>query len=166
MLVVVGGLALAGALVLLGAAMAGAPAPVPDIVPGNGAAPRAVNVIMRDYRFDPTPLYLVPGETVRLNVVNAGLVEHELVLGDDPVQAAWSRADAAATPPAPFATAPPASVAPHVGGLRVLLGSGGVTSVDYLVPTGQVLELVCHLPGHAERGMVGDVELASPSASP
>ena len=79
---------------------------------------------MRDYRFDPTPVVLVPGETVRLHVLNGGLVEHELTLGDEAVQAAWARADAAATPPAPFATPPPASVPPGTGGLRVLLGVG------------------------------------------
>jgi hypothetical protein len=30
----------------------------------NNDEPRPVNVIMRDYRFDPTPIYFVPGETV------------------------------------------------------------------------------------------------------
>ena len=54
-------------------------------------APRDVNVIMRDYHFDPTPLYLYAGETVRLNVFNGGMVEHELVLGDAAVQAGMVR---------------------------------------------------------------------------
>jgi uncharacterized cupredoxin-like copper-binding protein len=114
---------------------------------------------MRDYRFDPTPLYLYPGETVELHVFNAGMVEHELVLGDEAVQAAWAQADAAATPPAPLATAPPASVAPGVGGLRVLLGSGQSTTIPYQVPVDGILLMICNLPGHAERGMVGQVEL-------
>ena len=157
--VVIVGLGIAGALVLLGAALAGAPAAAPQsLVPGLPGQPREVNVIMRDYRFDPTPVYLVPSETVRLNILNGGLVEHELVLGDALVQDAWARADAAATPPAPFATPPPASVAPDVGGLRVLLGSGGSVAVDFVVPAGGELKLICHLPGHAERGMVGRVE--------
>ena len=115
--VVVGGLGLAVTLVIIGATLAGRPAPVPQISgPGTLASPRPVNVILRDYRFDPTPLYLVPGEDVRLNVVNGGLVEHELVLGGASFQAAWALADAAATPPAPFATAPPASVDPELPG--------------------------------------------------
>lgn len=149
-------------LVLLGAALAGAPAPTPAPAqqPGTDASPREVNVIMRDYHFDPTPLYLYPGETVRLNVINGGMVEHELVLGDAAVQAAWTAADAAATPPGPFATAPPASVDPNVGGLRIFLGSGGSTSVIYHVPGIGTLELMCHLPGHLERGMSADVELS------
>jgi uncharacterized cupredoxin-like copper-binding protein len=121
-----------------------------------------VTVIMRDYRFDPTPLYMYPGETVELTVFNGGLVEHELVLGDESVQQAWAQADALATPPAPFATPPPASVSPNVGGLRVLLPSGGSTTVRYVVPTGGPLLLICNLPGHAEQGMVGRVEFVQP----
>ena len=127
--------------------------------PGTPDAPRDVTVIMRDYRFDPTPIVLVPGETVRLTVLNGGLVEHELTLGDEAVQAAWARADAAATPPAPFATPPPASVPPGTGGLRLLLGSGEQAEVAYSVPESGSLSLVCHLPGHVERGMTGAVEL-------
>ena len=45
------------------------------------------------------PVVLVAGETVRLRVLNGGLVAHELTLGDEAVQAAWARADAAVTPP-------------------------------------------------------------------
>ncbi len=162
-LLVIIGFGLATTLVLVGALLASLPAAEPEITePGTVDAPRGVNVIMRDYRFDPTPIYLVPGETVRLNVFNGGLVEHELVLGDASVQAAWAAADAAATPPGPFATAPPASVPADVGGLRVVLASGASAVVDYKVPErasmpDDELAMVCHLPGHADRGMVGDV---------
>lgn len=158
MVVLVVGLSLALTLVIVGADLAGRPVESPPIgTPGVAASPRVVTVIMRDYRFDPTPLYLYPNEHVRLNVVNAGMVEHELVLGDAAVQSAWALADAAATPPAPFATAPPASAPADTGGLRVLLPSGGSTSVEYTVPEGGDLLLICHLPGHQERGMVGQV---------
>jgi uncharacterized cupredoxin-like copper-binding protein len=157
--VLIVGAGLAISLVLLGAALAGAPAPTPapSALPGTDAAPRAVAVIMRDYHFDPTPLYVYPGETIQLNVFNGGMVEHELVLGDAYVQAAWLAADAAATPPADFATAPPASVDPGVGGLRIVLGSGGSTSVVYHVPDTGPLQMLCHLPGHLEKGMAADV---------
>lgn len=154
------GAALAISLVLLGAALAGAPAPTPapSSQPGTDGAPRDVNVIMRDYRFDPTPLYLYPGETIRLNVINGGLVEHELVFGGPAVQAAWTAADAA-TPPADFATAPPASVEPSVGGVRIVLPSGGQQSVIYQVPLDGSIAMQCHLPGHIERGMSAEVVL-------
>jgi uncharacterized cupredoxin-like copper-binding protein len=159
-IVVIGFFTIAVILVLIGAQRPSEPPP--DVViarAGTPDVPRDVTVIMRDYRFDPTPVVLVPGETVRLTVLNGGLVEHELTLGDEAVQAAWALADAAATPPAPFATAPPARVPPGTGGLRVLLGSGQRTSVTYDVPQTGALALVCHLPGHVERGMVGAVEL-------
>jgi uncharacterized cupredoxin-like copper-binding protein len=160
-IVLIVGAVLAVSLVLLGAALAGAPGPTPapSAVPGTEAQPREVNVIMRDYHFDPTPLYLFPGETIRLNVFNGGMLPHELVLGDNAVQQAWAAADAQATPAGAFATAPMASVDPSVGGVRILLDSGGSTSVIYQVPTGQALQLLCHLPGHLEHGMAGEVVL-------
>jgi uncharacterized cupredoxin-like copper-binding protein len=144
--------------VILGAELAGRPVESPPIgTPGVAASPREITVIMRDYRFDPTPLYLYANEMVRLSVINAGVVEHELVLGGAAVQSAWASADAAATPPAPFTTAPPASVPAATGGLRVLLQSGGSTSVVYVVPGGADVLLMCNLPGHRERGMIGQI---------
>ncbi len=140
--------------------------------PGTPDQPRAVTVILRDYVFNPTPIYLIRGETVRFTIINGGLVAHEFVLGDDGVQAAWASADAAATPPNDFSTAPPASIPAGVGGLRVLLDSGQEQTVDYLVPDDGDLFLICHLPGHAERGMVGRIEFrtvgqtAAPSSVP
>lgn len=162
-MVLVIGAALAVSLVLLGATLSAAPAPTPgpELVAGTDAQPRTVNVIMRDYHFDPTPLYFYTGETVRLNVFNGGMLEHELVLGGDAVQQAWAAADAAATPPGAFASAPPASVEPAAGALRLLLGSGDSVSVVYHVPGAQALQLECHLPGHLEKGMAADVDLLS-----
>lgn len=158
--VVAGFLVVAVILVLIGAERSAAPAPSVSIdQPGTAAQPRDVVVIMRDYLFDPTPLVLVPGETIRLTVFDAGLQPHELVLGDADAQAAWAAAHAAATPPAPFATPPAASVPPGTGGLRVWVGSGDRATVDWTVPSTEQLFLMCHLPGHIEQGMVGRVEL-------
>jgi len=164
--VVVGGLLLALALVLLGARLAGTQPPPPELPwAGTSASPRPVNVILRDYSFDPTPLHLQPGETIELNLINGGLVEHELVLGDEQVQQAWALAHQLATPPAPFATSPPAEVPAGTGGLRVLLGTGQSATVSYSVPEDVVLLLMCHLPGHVERGMVGRIELVEAQAA-
>jgi uncharacterized cupredoxin-like copper-binding protein len=147
-------------LVLIGMQRPGEPPPDVEIArAGTPDTPRDVTVIMRDYRFDPTPVVLVPGETVRFNVFNAGLEDHDFVIGDADVQAAWHEADARATPPNLFATAPPASVPPGTGGLRVLLASGERADVDYLVPSDDLLAILCHIPGHIEKGMVGAVEM-------
>jgi uncharacterized cupredoxin-like copper-binding protein len=151
---------IATALVFIGAQRPGEPPPEVTISqPGTVERPRDVTVIMRDYRFDPTPIVLVPGEQVRLTIFNAGLDQHDLVLGDAAVQRAWSEAEARATPPNLLATAPPASVPPQTGGIRVLLGSGDSAVVDYHVPKDQALGLLCHIPGHIDKGMVGAVEL-------
>jgi uncharacterized cupredoxin-like copper-binding protein len=158
---------LATVLVLIGMQRPSEPPPQVEIAqPGTVAAPRDVTVIMRDYRFDPTPVVLVPGETVRFTIFNAGLAEHDFVIGDDDVQRAWHIADAEATPPNLLATAPPASVPPGTGGLRVLLGSGQQAVVVYTVPSDEQLALLCHIPGHIERGMVGAVDLRDISISP
>jgi uncharacterized cupredoxin-like copper-binding protein len=137
-------------------------APPPDIeitTAGTTEEPRGVTVIMRDYRFDPTPIVLVPGETVRFTVFNAGLEVHDFVIGDGEVQRAWSEADAAATPPNMLSTAPPASVPPSTGGLRVFLRSGEQAEADYDVPSDEDLAVLCHIPGHIEKGMIGRVDL-------
>ncbi|MFN8518102.1 MAG: hypothetical protein U0667_01650 [Chloroflexota bacterium] len=168
--VVAGFLVVAVVLVLIGAERSAAPAPSIAIArPGTSAQPRDVVVIMRDYLFEPTPLVLVPGETIRLTVFDAGLQPHELVLGDARFQESWAAAHAAATPPAPFATPPPASVPPDAGvGVRVWAGSGNQATVAWTVPSSSQLLLMCHLPGHVAKGMIGQVELRAepPTASP
>lgn len=159
-LVLVVGLALAFSLVYVGAQLSARTAPPPDLSrPGTPHEPRAVNVLLHDYSFNPRTVYLVAGETVRFEVINAGLVDHEFTLGDEAVQRAWAQANAVATPPAPFATSPPASVAPGTGGIRLVLRPGEQQSAVYSVPRAAALQLVCHLPGHVERGMVGQVAI-------
>ena len=39
------------------------------------------------------------------------------------------------------------------------LSSGQQASVDYAVPGDEQLALLCHIPGHIEKGMVGAVDL-------
>jgi uncharacterized cupredoxin-like copper-binding protein len=154
-------------LVLIGMQRPGeAPPDIEISRAGSANAPRDVTVIMRDYRFDPTPVVLVPGETVRFTIFNAGLEIHDFVIGDAEVQAAWHQADAAATPPNLLATAPPASVPPDTGGLRVLLTSGERATVEYEVPGDEDLAILCHIPGHIEKGMVGAVDLRDITISP
>jgi uncharacterized cupredoxin-like copper-binding protein len=151
---------IATTLVFIGIQRSGEPSPEVEITAaGTAAEPRDLVVIMRDYRFEPKPIVLVPGETVRFTIFNAGLEVHDFVIGDEAVQRAWSKADAEATPPGLLATPPPASVPPDTGGLRVLLGSGDQAEVEYTVPDDEQLALLCHIPGHIEKGMVGAVEL-------
>jgi uncharacterized cupredoxin-like copper-binding protein len=120
-------------LVIIGMQRPSEPPPQVEIAQaGTPAQPRDVTVIMRDYRFDPTPVVLVPGETVRFTILNGGLIDHDFVIGDEAVQRA----------------------------------SGQQAVVEYTVPVGQQLALLCHIPGHIEKGMVGAVDLRNITISP
>jgi uncharacterized cupredoxin-like copper-binding protein len=144
-----------------------APATPPPISqPGTSERPREVNLIARDYSFDPPELRLIPGETVLLHAVNAGLDVHEAVIGGPDVQAAWEHAEAA-TAGAPPGPTPVVSVPPDVAGLRVVVESGGRRDVLYTVPaTEDALSVGCHIPGHYARGMTIPVRLVEARPEP
>jgi uncharacterized cupredoxin-like copper-binding protein len=149
-------------LCLAGCAAEPAPA-TPPIQPGVPAAPREVNLIARDYAFEPPILDLVPGETILLHVVNAGLDVHEAIIGSTEVQDAWEVAEAAAAgaPPGPT---PVVSVPPEVRGLRIVVASGQRVDVEWAVPTGGAPFVVgCHIPGHWAKGMRIPVRWVEPS---
>jgi uncharacterized cupredoxin-like copper-binding protein len=143
---------------------ADAPA-TPPIVPGSSAAPREVNVVLKDWIFLPDPVDAVPGETVLLHVVNGGLEIHELVIGDQAVQDAWEAAEAA-TVGAPPGPTPAVSVAPAVAGIRVVVPSGQRVDVTWVVPASPAqvrgLLLGCHIPDHWAKGMRGTLRVAGP----
>ena len=145
----------------------------PPIVPGSSEAPREVNLITRDYSFVPDVLDLVPGESVMLHVINAGLVVHEAVIGDATVQDAWEAAEAAhaGAPPGPT---PVVSVPPDVAGVRVVVASGQRVDLTWTVPAdistsgpsgamdGAPWLVGCHIPGHWEKGMQIPVRWVAP----
>jgi uncharacterized cupredoxin-like copper-binding protein len=144
---------------------AGPPPATPPIVPGSSAAPREVNIVMKDWQFLPDPVDVVPGETVLLHVVNGGLEIHEAVIGDPAVQDAWEAAEAGAANPPPGPT-PIVTVAPDVTGIRIVVASGQRVDLAWTVPadpaTVRALLLGCHIPGHWAKGMRGAITVASP----
>jgi hypothetical protein len=163
--------ALAVVVVVLSACEAGPPPITPAPVAGTPDAPRDVNLIAKDYIFQPATLDLIPGETVMLHVINGGLEIHEAVIGDGEVQAAWERAEAATVggPPGPT---PVVSVPPEVSGLRVVVRSGELVDVRWTVPddvggasvsTGWTVG--CHIPGHLANGMSIPIRWLAPPAA-
>ena len=114
---------------------AGAPPATPPISPGTSATPREVNLIARDYSFQPDTLDLAPGETILLHVINGGLEVHEAVIGDAAVQDAWEVAEAA-TAGAPPGPTPLVSVPPDVAGIRIVVHSGERVDLVWTVPSG------------------------------
>lgn len=151
-------------MTLVAACSGGGPVVTPPITAGTADAPREVNVIARDYRFDPAPVDLVAGETVLFHLINGGLEVHEVVIGDARVQAAWEVADAvmSGAPPGPT---PVVSVPPGLAGLRVVLRSGERVDVRWTVPPPDAPLIVgCHIPGHWARGMQVPVRFVVPGA--
>jgi uncharacterized cupredoxin-like copper-binding protein len=147
------------------------PSPVtPTPLAGTPEAPREVNLIAKDYSFQPPTLDLIPGETVLLHVINGGLEVHEAVIGDAEVQAAWERAEEA-TVGAPPGPTPAVSVPPDVSGLRVVVRSGELIDLRWTVPddVGDASDPVgwtvgCHIPGHLANGMSIPIRWLAPSA--
>jgi uncharacterized cupredoxin-like copper-binding protein len=154
---------------LVGACDAGTPPPTPPVVAGSSAAPRDVNIVLKDWVFLPDPVDVVPGETVILHVINGGLIVHELVIGDQAVQDAWEVAEAAAADPPPGPT-PVVTVPGDQAGIRVVVASGQRIDLTWTVPsTSDVvarLILGCHIPGHWAKGMRASVQIAGPSGQP
>jgi FtsP/CotA-like multicopper oxidase with cupredoxin domain len=156
------------ALALLGSGCAGESGqPATPLIPGTEGNPREVNLIARDYAFVPPTLELVPGETVLLHVVNAGLVVHEAVIGDAAVQDVWEVAEAAVAgaPPGPT---PMVSVSPELAGIRVVVRSGERVDITFRVPDpGAPAWIVgCHIPGHFSKGMQVPVTWVTASPAP
>jgi uncharacterized cupredoxin-like copper-binding protein len=149
-----------------GGCESGAPPATPPITPGLPTEPRDVNVIARDFSFEPPVVDLVPGETVRIHLVNGGLDVHEAVLGGPDVQDAWEAAEAATVghPPGPT---PAVSVPPGLDGLRIVVESGERADVEWTVPLDAADEpgawaIGCHIPGHLEAGMIVPVRWVRP----
>ncbi len=139
-------------------------------LPGTAEHPREVIIAARDYSYVPPVVDLVPGETVRFEVVNGGLVTHEVVVGTLDVQDAWEAAEAA-PPPAPPGRTPEVSVPPDTGGLRFVLVSGQRVDVTWTVPLDASARqaawyLGCHIPGHWAEGMVAPVRFIDASGQP
>jgi uncharacterized cupredoxin-like copper-binding protein len=158
------------AAILLVAGCGGDPASTPAITPGTPDQPRIVIIVAKDYEYVPPIVDLVPGETVRFQILNGGLVAHEVVLGGMSVQDAWDAAEAvlANAPPGPT---PEVSVAPDLAGLRVVVQSGQRTDVTWTVPADAAATpggwfVGCHLPGHWAEGMVVPVRFIGPDGKP
>jgi uncharacterized cupredoxin-like copper-binding protein len=148
------------------AACNGAAVATPPISPGTPTTPRDVNIITRDYSFEPSEVDLVPGETVLLHVINGGLEVHEVVIGDPAVQDAWEAAEAAAANPPPGPT-PLVTVPAGMAGLRIVVQSGQLMNVLWTVPADPGALLIgCHIPGHWAKGMQAAIRFVTPGMLP
>ncbi len=156
------------AILLVAACEAGPPPATPPITPGSSGSPREVNLIAREYSFQPPTLDLAPGETVVLHVINGGLVTHEAIIGDERVQDAWEAAEAPHGDPPPGPT-PIVSVPPDVAGVRIVVRSGERVDLQWTVPEDAAASawiVGCHIAGHWDKGMQVPVRWVVPNRSP
>ena len=101
-----------------------------------------VEVDIEHSRFSVDRLAVRTGTLVRFLVRNHDPIVHELVVGDRDVHARHVEGSELAHPPVP-------------GEVSMLPGETGVTFYEFDEPG--TFAFVCHLPRHAEYGMVGEV---------
>ena len=97
---------------------------------------------MHHSRFSTERIRVEPGTLVQFVVENDDPIRHELIVGDDAVHAAHAEGSELEHPPVP-------------GEVSVEPGDTGVTAYRFDEP-GTVV-FACHLPGHFEYGMKGEV---------
>jgi uncharacterized cupredoxin-like copper-binding protein len=135
-ILVLGGLTIAGALPRPGPASAGPGSS--GFVAGTRAAPRVVRIIAGpDLRFYPDVISIIAGETVTFEVTTMGMTAHEFMVGP----AADVAADRAGTP----------EVAD--------IGMMQTRSLTYTFAGSGPFSFACHATGHYEAGMKGTIAI-------
>lgn len=103
-----------------------------------------VTVDIEHSRFVPDRLTVRAGTVVSFEVVNHDPIHHELVLGDAAVHEAHEHGTELVHPPVPGEV----STGPNATGMTF-----------YAFEEPGTVTFACHLPGHVDYGMVGEVEV-------
>lgn len=124
--------------------------------PGDPAkASRTVKVTALDtMRFEPGKLVVGSGETIRIEVTNAGKVPHELTIGDRKAQLEHERMMQGM------------SGMKHDDPSSVTLAPGETKTLVWQFGEPGTVEFGCHVPGHYPAGMVSTVEVAAAQGAP
>ncbi len=115
------------------------------VVSAAGTAPRGVVEIpltIRHSRFVPSEVSVPAGAKVRFVVENTDPIDHELIVGDQAVQDKHERGTEA-----------------HHGTVpgEVSVAAGEVARTSYTFDSAGTLLMGCHLPGHWDYGMRGEI---------
>ena len=104
-----------------------------------------VDVRIRFSRFDPDHFGFPAGTTVTFVVTNRDPIDHELIIGDERVQQVHEEGTEA-----------------HHGAKpgEISIPAGGTRSTTYTFDEPGRLLMGCHLPGHYDYGMRGDIEVS------
>lgn len=107
---------------------------------------REVSVTMTDeLRFEPDALAVAAGETVRFVIHNAGVSDHEFLIGDEAAQAEFAAEMVDGHDDA------------HAAEAGIALGPGETGEFTYTFDEPGELLIGCHEPGHYDGGMVGRI---------
>lgn len=117
--------------------------------PGRAAeVTRTVAVAMNEMSFSPAMLELKKGETIRFVVNNKSDVDHEMTLGDEPLQAAHRKEM--------LAMAESGMTMNHHGDVNaVSVPAGKSGELIWTFTEATTIEFDCDIPGHYEAGMKG-----------
>jgi uncharacterized cupredoxin-like copper-binding protein len=130
-----------------------------DLVLGTTDAPRDIAVTMTDnLRFDPGTIVVAEGETVRFLLDNPTAASHDFLIGDLEEQLHHHEEMAAGMGHDEMA-ADEEMAAESEGGLPPAITLEPGTSAEVIATFDEAGDLVigCHVPGHWEAGMRGDI---------
>jgi uncharacterized cupredoxin-like copper-binding protein len=112
---------------------------------------RTVDVRLLDsLAFDPSNLDVQPSQTIRFRVTNAGMGDHEFVLGDEMVQqgheSEMQEMGGELMPDVPNA---------------ITVQPGETKSLTWTFTEAGTLQFGCHVSGHFAEGMVGTIDVSA-----
>jgi uncharacterized cupredoxin-like copper-binding protein len=120
--------------------------------PGDAArASRTIRIIAEDIRFEPAAITVRVGETIAFEIVNQGQLEHEFVLADATAQAEHEKEMQE------MARAMPGMSMDHRDPNAVSVKAGETKTLPWVFTKAGTLQYGCHVPGHFQAGMVGQV---------
>ncbi len=117
---------------------------------------RTVKINMQNMRFTPGNIEVGVGETIRFVVSNSDSVEHELVIGDAPSEAAHRKEM--------VEMMNMGHSMQHADPNAVAVGPGQTKSLIWQFTKAGKLEFDCNVPGHYEAGMAGAIQVSGKSS--
>jgi uncharacterized cupredoxin-like copper-binding protein len=110
------------------------------------AGDQTVDVTIRFSRFTPAHFEFPVGTTVTFVVINRDPIDHEFLIGNERVQQVHEE-----------------GTEPHHGAKpgEISIPAGGTRSTTYTFADPGRLLIGCHLPGHYDFGMRGDIDVTS-----
>ena len=119
--------------------------------PGSAASvERSIAIVMNDMSFSPNSIEVKAGETIKFVVTNKSDTDHELTLGDTPIQIAHRQEIRK--------MAETGMVMHHHGDTNAISVEPGKTAeLIWTFTKATTIEFDCNIPGHYEAGMKGTI---------